>query len=291
MAFADTKKSRKVFRTIWNFPLLFQTALPTHSTAEITQDQVSYCWRSSYPCSSFSRSLLQLLHERSNNSEDPACSRAQSGEDSSITHQSCPCYCRPFSYNLFTIKTGQLRWTDQLTLLPGCSRTLCIWQSEIIFLLGCKPAFTLKTFIWEQVPHVLFRHREAFPFYFLVLENFGTLLDFGDLKKESRWTVWGPQLFRKDSPCTCKCHFSVKTMTEIYIKWAVNEVREKLGYLKTRAPPIILRTYYTWERRAWKSLAGCDSLSTLLAPSSRYLENSGSCKLLNPLLSSQGADR
>lgn len=143
----------------------------------------------------------------------------------------------------------------------------------------------------RQVPHVLFRHREAFPFYFLVLENFGTLLDFGDLKKESRWTVWGPQLFRKDSPCTCKCHFSVETMTEIYIKWAVNEVREKLGYLKTRAPPIILRTYYTWERQAWKSLAGCDSLSTLLAPSSRYLENSGSCKLLNPLLPNQGADR
>lgn len=39
-----------------------------------------------------------------------------------------------------------------------------------------------QTLAGEQMPHVLFRHRKAFLFYLLVLENFGTLLGFGDLK-------------------------------------------------------------------------------------------------------------
>lgn len=61
-------------------------------------------------------------------------------------------------------------------------------------------------------------------------------------KMKGRWTTWGPHIFRKDGPCICKYHLSVKTMREINIKWAVNEVGEKLGYLKARAPPVISRT-------------------------------------------------
>jgi len=107
-----------------------------------------------------------------------------------------------------------------------------------------------QTCIGEQVPHVLVRHRKAFPFYFLVLENFGTLLDFGDLKNESRWTAWCPHLFRKDGPHTWKYHVSVKSMRDTSIKWAVNEVREKLGCLKDRAAPAISRTLNAWGRQA-----------------------------------------
>lgn len=156
-------------------------------------------------------------------------------------------YYMPFSYHSIHehiqlgFKTGKLRWTDQLTLLWGCSRTLHVWKSEII-LLGCKPAFTLKH-LWRASALVFFRHKKAFPFYYLVLEKFGTLLNFGDLKNESRWTAWRSHLSRKDGPCTCKYHLSAQTMREIN-KWGVNEVREKPGYLKARVPPVISRTPY-----------------------------------------------
>lgn len=49
----------------------------------------------------------------------------------------------------------------------------------------------------------------------------------------------GSTSLQKDCSCTCRYHLIVKRMKEIIRKQAVDEVSEKLDYLKARAVPLI----------------------------------------------------